>query len=340
MSNNNHDAFISHSSREKEIADAVVTVLEQSGIKCWVAPRDINPGISYPAQIVGAIRTCRVFVVLVSEMSGSSEHVSSELERAFDYKKMIIPFLIKETEFSDEQLYFLSRKQQIDAYSNFESGLETLKSTLLAFLESGNASSGSENVKETIACDEIQLSAPSSLLIDKKQKFLSKIQNESINKYEVGFSNSLLNFIKHDEMLDHFYERLIYECENVIRVIESARRVDVLELEEIIVNLSNASDIDTLSKQDSEFHKRLFAITGDDDFFDWYLKQSKGLSAFITMFWKSIGYNTEPFHKLIEIHQQIFQAIKDKNIENALAAMEKHFAFLLFQLLGNIYASN
>jgi len=39
-----HDAFISHSSKDKTIADATCAYLEASKIRCWVAPRDIRPG--------------------------------------------------------------------------------------------------------------------------------------------------------------------------------------------------------------------------------------------------------------------------------------------------------
>ena len=36
--------FISHSSRDAEVANFIVKYLEDSDIKCWVAPRDIPAG--------------------------------------------------------------------------------------------------------------------------------------------------------------------------------------------------------------------------------------------------------------------------------------------------------
>ena len=39
-----HDVFISHSSKDKQTADAICHYLEQNGIRCWIAPRDILPG--------------------------------------------------------------------------------------------------------------------------------------------------------------------------------------------------------------------------------------------------------------------------------------------------------
>jgi hypothetical protein len=39
-----HDVFVSYSSDDKPTADAVCATLENKGIRCWIAPRDILPG--------------------------------------------------------------------------------------------------------------------------------------------------------------------------------------------------------------------------------------------------------------------------------------------------------
>jgi len=49
-----HDVFISHSSVDKNAADAICHALEQSGVKCWIAPRDIQPGANYGGEIIRA----------------------------------------------------------------------------------------------------------------------------------------------------------------------------------------------------------------------------------------------------------------------------------------------
>jgi len=45
--------FISHSSKDRPTADAICAHLESAGIKCWIAPRDIEPG-----AIAGLSRGC------------------------------------------------------------------------------------------------------------------------------------------------------------------------------------------------------------------------------------------------------------------------------------------
>ena len=40
-----HDVFISYSSHDKPIADAVCATVEGKRIRCWIAPRDVQAGI-------------------------------------------------------------------------------------------------------------------------------------------------------------------------------------------------------------------------------------------------------------------------------------------------------
>jgi hypothetical protein len=37
-----HEVFISHASLDKPMADVVCTALEGAGIRCWIAPRDVQ----------------------------------------------------------------------------------------------------------------------------------------------------------------------------------------------------------------------------------------------------------------------------------------------------------
>ena len=49
------DVFLSYSSKNKNVADAVVAEFEQHGIRCWYAPRDIVPGEEWVSAIHDAI---------------------------------------------------------------------------------------------------------------------------------------------------------------------------------------------------------------------------------------------------------------------------------------------
>lgn len=132
---NTHQIFISYSSKEKETAKRVCSFLEKNKFTCWIAPRNVDPGENYPTQIVNAIRKCEVLILLASENTNVSGHVSNEVSIAFDNKKPIIPFKIQDVKFSDEYLYFLGRKHWIEAHGNIEAGLEKLLETVSRILE-------------------------------------------------------------------------------------------------------------------------------------------------------------------------------------------------------------
>jgi hypothetical protein len=61
-----HDVFISHSTEDKPVADAVCATLEKNGVRCWFAPRDILPGADWSGSIVNAIQKSRVLLLVFS----------------------------------------------------------------------------------------------------------------------------------------------------------------------------------------------------------------------------------------------------------------------------------
>jgi hypothetical protein len=110
-----HDVFISYSSKDKPIADAICNNLEGAGIRCWIAPRDIAPGEDWPTAITRAISQSCVMVLVFSAHSNSSEHVSRELFLAADHKLVIIPFKIDNVQPEPGLQYYLARTHWLDA---------------------------------------------------------------------------------------------------------------------------------------------------------------------------------------------------------------------------------
>ncbi len=110
-----HDVFLSYSSLEKSVADAVCASIEQEGIRVWMAPRDIVPGMSWGEAIVDAISTSKLMVVIFSANSNKSNQVSREVERAVAKGVAIIPFRIENVLPSKSMEYFLSSSHWLDA---------------------------------------------------------------------------------------------------------------------------------------------------------------------------------------------------------------------------------
>ncbi|MCP3975741.1 MAG: toll/interleukin-1 receptor domain-containing protein [bacterium] len=110
-----HDIFICHASEDRAIADAVVAGLEQGGISCWVAPRDVMAGADYAQAIVAGISGAQALVLVFSGHSNASPHVSREVERAASRGIGIIPYRVEEVVPSPSLEYFISNAQWLDA---------------------------------------------------------------------------------------------------------------------------------------------------------------------------------------------------------------------------------
>ena len=111
-----YDVFISYSSTDMDVAQKVYAYLQQKGLKPWIAPQCIPAGEPYARAIINGISKCRLMVVILSKTSNSSDDVLNEVDQAHREKKVILPFIIDETEMSGEMRYYLSRKQWINAF--------------------------------------------------------------------------------------------------------------------------------------------------------------------------------------------------------------------------------
>ncbi len=107
--------FISYASSDKAMAERVCGALENAGISCWMAPRNIEPGTDFPTAIVDAINSARALLLILTEYAAASPHVLSEVGHAFNAKKRIIPFRISQKALPEDLEYFLSLTQWLDA---------------------------------------------------------------------------------------------------------------------------------------------------------------------------------------------------------------------------------
>src|SRR5438105_8653089 len=112
------DVFISHSAQDKKVSETICSALEQSGIRCWVAPRDVRPGKSFPGEITRAIEQTKVMLLLFSRHSNSSEQVLREVQLAVDCHVPIIRLRLEDIPLSDDLRYYLSTPHWLDALSH------------------------------------------------------------------------------------------------------------------------------------------------------------------------------------------------------------------------------
>src|SRR4029453_3485597 len=103
-----HDVFLSYATQDKPTADAVCARLEQHGIRCWIAPRDILPGRDWRTSIVEAIGSARALVLMLSAQANSSSEVPKEILQATQRSLPIITFRIEDVTPSGSLSYELN----------------------------------------------------------------------------------------------------------------------------------------------------------------------------------------------------------------------------------------
>jgi len=110
-----YDVFISYASEDKPVADAVCARLESQAVRCWIAPRDVLPGMAYGEAIIDAIRGCRVMILVFSAKSNASAHIPKEIERAVSAGVSVIPFRIENVRPGKSLDYFIGSVHWLDA---------------------------------------------------------------------------------------------------------------------------------------------------------------------------------------------------------------------------------
>ena len=102
-----HDVFISYSTKDQKIVEGVSHYLEQNGIRCFIAYRDIPKGIVWAKAITEAIEKCKIMLVVFSEHFNRSEQVDREIEMCIEEGKPILIFRLQNTAFTGAKKYYL-----------------------------------------------------------------------------------------------------------------------------------------------------------------------------------------------------------------------------------------
>jgi formylglycine-generating enzyme required for sulfatase activity len=106
--------FISYSTKDGSTeAHQLADALEATGLRCWIAPRDVNPGLPYGGQITRAVRGGRGLVVLLTPGANDSPSVLQEVDAAHSERKRIVPLIVRGTQPSDDLLFYLRALHQI-----------------------------------------------------------------------------------------------------------------------------------------------------------------------------------------------------------------------------------
>lgn len=138
------DVFISHhTSTCLPVTQAICHSLENSGLRCWYAPRDTEQ--AYASSIVSAINQCKIFILVLNYQSSVSQDVLNEINLAVERLRKgenlaILPFQISKDMIGDDAKYYIGRIHWIDAITPpMEQRIEELKMRILTLLSKSPA---------------------------------------------------------------------------------------------------------------------------------------------------------------------------------------------------------
>jgi len=92
--------------------------LEQNGIRCFVAYRDIPRGKDWADFIPPAIENCKIMVYVHSKTANISKMITNEIALCLKYNHPILPFKIQNVDYSGPRAFYLETINWIDAFPN------------------------------------------------------------------------------------------------------------------------------------------------------------------------------------------------------------------------------
>ncbi|MCM1102735.1 MAG: toll/interleukin-1 receptor domain-containing protein [Clostridium sp.] len=137
--------FLSHSSKDADIANQICEQLEKNGTKCFIAPRDIRPGKEYAEEIINGIDESAAVVLLMSQNANSSPHVLREVEHAVSGGTPILVYKIEDVALSKSMEYFLMTHQWVSSKPQED------YADIVAFVHDLAEKENTENIEKSVA---------------------------------------------------------------------------------------------------------------------------------------------------------------------------------------------
>jgi TolB-like protein len=184
------DVFISYSTLDKTSAEKVCSILEENKISCWIAPRDITPGLDFAEAIIDGINSSKLFILVYSSNSNNSKQVIREVDRAVHAGLPIINLRLEDVLLSKQLEYYLSGVHWFDAMNlPLEKHIHKLSGVVKILLKKDD--SGNDNRQKSISYRSLRGG------LDKKFIAVLPFKNMSNDPDQEYFSDGMM-----EEILD------------------------------------------------------------------------------------------------------------------------------------------
>ncbi len=120
------EIFLSYNRKDSNFVMKLVNSLKAANVNIWLDQINIERGERWDQSVQNALKQCKIFIVILSPYSVSSENVLDEVNFAINAGKKIIPLLIRKCEVP----FRLERFQYIDFTKNYQQAIGQLFSDL------------------------------------------------------------------------------------------------------------------------------------------------------------------------------------------------------------------
>lgn len=110
------DVFISFHTPDQQVAETIMQYLENNGLSCFFAPRNMPGGTVFCEELVKELESCKVLLLVFSDATHASRYVPLELQIAFDGEPNCLPVFIEQCEPRGSFKLLLSSLHRINAF--------------------------------------------------------------------------------------------------------------------------------------------------------------------------------------------------------------------------------
>ena len=110
-----YDVFVSYSTADMVTIDTIADYFEEQGLKCWISHRDARPGTNWDSALIDGIKSCKLFVLVLTKSAYKSAQVEGALRLAKEHGMKIMVFREDYPETNDGVLTISSDAEHFDA---------------------------------------------------------------------------------------------------------------------------------------------------------------------------------------------------------------------------------
>jgi predicted ATPase len=110
------DVFVSYARKDRDQVQPWVQQLHEAGVSLWIDERDIDAAHLWTEEIIEAIHSCTVLLLMLSPASAASEHVVREVTFALEQHKRLLPLVLEPVALPSNLQYPLTGLQQIELF--------------------------------------------------------------------------------------------------------------------------------------------------------------------------------------------------------------------------------